>query len=217
MNIPGVTSIDLNARSEGYGKQTLGQDDFMRLLLEELSHQDPLNPMDSKEFTVQMTQFSSLEGINDINRNLNNLLSFQQSMQNATVTNMIGKTVTVDGNSTHLNGMASMNYDLEGDAASVKIIVSDGTGRVVRSEDIGAQTAGGNQFIWDGKDDMGNQLADGSYSFEVEAIDSTGEYVNSSSTSAGYVTGVAFENGLTYLVLDGTRNVYLSEIKSIQE
>jgi len=217
MNIPGVSNIDSNANTPIYGDQSLGQDDFMRLLLEELSHQDPLNPMDSKEFTVQMTQFASLEGINDVNKNLNDLLSSQQSMQNATITNMIGKTVTVDGNSTHLNGMASMNYDLSGEAASVKIIVRDGTGRVVRSEDIGAQTAGNNQYIWDGRDDLGKQLPDGSYSFEVEAINSEGEFVGSSSTSSGYVTGVSFENGLTYLVLDGTRNVYLSEIKSIQE
>lgn len=217
MNIPGVNNIDLNSKTETFGKQSLGQEDFMRLLLKELSHQDPLNPMDSKEFTVQMTQFSSLEGINDINKNLNNLISFQQSMQNATVTNMIGKTVTVDGNSTYLNGMASMNYDLSGDAAKVRIIVSNGSGRVVRSEDIGAHTAGAGQYIWDGRDNMGNQLPDGPYSFEVEAVNTAGDYVAASSTSAGYVTGVAFENGLTYLVLDGTRNVHLSDIRSIQE
>jgi flagellar basal-body rod modification protein FlgD len=65
MNIPGVTTIDPGASKAVYGKDTLGQEDFMRLLLKELSHQDPLNPMDSKEFTVQLTQFSSLEGEHD--------------------------------------------------------------------------------------------------------------------------------------------------------
>ena len=217
MNIPGITNIDFDAKNTATGKQTLGQEDFMNLLLKELSYQDPLNPMDSKEFTVQMTQFSSLEGINDINKNLNNLLAYQQSMQNATVTNMIGKTVTVQGNSSYLNGIAGMSYDLADDAASVKIIISDASGKVVHAEELGSQEAGGNQYLWDGKDNQGNQLPEGYYAFEIQAQDSAGNPVESETNSSGHVTGVAFRDGLTYLVLNGTRQVYLSDIKSIEE
>lgn len=217
MNIPGVNNIDYNTSNPTVGKQILKQDDFMKLLLEEMSNQDPLNPMDSKEFTVQLTQFSSLEGINDINENLNNLLAFQQSMQNATVTNMIGKTVTVDGNNAHLNGSASLNYDLSADASTLKVIIHDGTGKVVRSESLDAQAAGDNQYVWDGRDDLGNQLADDTYTFEIEAVDSRGDNISVSTTSSGYVSGISFENGITYLVLDDAKKVYLSEIKSIEE
>ena len=217
MDIPGVTNIDDSAKNVSYGMQALGQEDFMNLLLKELSYQDPLNPMDSKEFTVQLTQFTSLDRLNNINDVLNNILAFQQSMQNATVTNMIGKTVNVDGNSSYLDGSAVMSYDLTDDASSVKILISDASGKLVRSEDLDSQAAGVNHYSWDGKDDLGNTLPDGSYTFEIEALDGLGNPVNAVASSSGYVTGVAFEDSMTYLVLDGIRKVYLSDVKSIQE
>lgn len=217
MDISGVSSIDASASNQVFGKQMLGQEDFMRLLLQELSYQDPLNPMDSKEFTVQLTQFSSLEGINDINNTLSDLLAYQQSMQNTAVTNMIGKTVTVGGSNTYLRGTADMSYDLAGEASSVKIMIRDGSGKVVRSDDLGAQSAGINNYVWDGKNDLGNQLNEGFYTFSVEATDLEGKSVQADTRSSGYVTGIDFDDGITYVVLDGNKRVYLSDIKSIKE
>lgn len=217
MDIIGVNSIDVGASKQVFGKQTLGQDDFMKLLLEELSHQDPLNPMDSKEFTVQLTQFSSLEGIKDINSTLGDLLSYQHSMQNTAVTNMIGKTVTVGGSNSYLRGTADMSYDLAGEADSVKIIIKDGTGKVVRSEDLGSQSAGVRNYSWDGKNDLETTLDEGFYSFSVEAFDLEKKPVHAETRSSGYVTGIDFDDGITYVVLDGSKRVYLSDIKSIEE
>jgi flagellar basal-body rod modification protein FlgD len=217
MELSGVNSIDVGASNQVFGKQTLGQEDFMRLLLQELSYQDPLNPMDSKEFTVQLTQFSSLEGINDINGSLGDLLAYQRSMQNTAVTNMIGKTVTVDGSSSYLRGTADMSYDLAGEATSVKIIIRDAIGKVVRSEELGSQPAGVRNYTWDGKNDLGSTLNEGFYTFSVEALNLEGNPVQAETRSSGYVTGIDFDNGLTYVVLDGTKRVYLSDIKSIEE
>ncbi len=217
MELQGINNINAGAGNDTFGKSVLDQEDFMQLLLEELAHQDPMNPMDSKEFTVQLTQFSSLEGIKEINNNLNDLLSHQQSMQNAAVANMIGKSVIVDGNSVNLNGSATMSYDLGNDAALVKVIIRDAGGRIVRSGDTGPQSAGNKNYLWDGKDDLGNPLADGPYTFGIEAVDSRGNPVAASSLSSGYVTGVTFDSGAAYLVLDGRRNVNMADIKSIVE
>ncbi len=227
MEIDGVKSIDPNPVSQGYGKQTLNQDDFMKLLLEELSHQDPLNPMDSKEFTVQMTQFSTLEGINemtksmagieDINLNLQNLLDYQRSMQNATVTNMIGKTVKMDGSFSHLGETATMNYDLPDDAETVRIIIKDSTGKAVYAEDLGPQASGSNKYSWDGTDSSGEKLAEGTYTFDIEARNASGQMVLAETRSSGYVTGVTYDNGLAYLILDDSTRVDVSDIKSINE
>ncbi len=227
MAIDGVTSYDGTAPTQTYGKQTLGQDDFMNLLLQELSHQDPLNPMDSKEFTVQMTSFSTLEGINnmtkslggieDINLNLQNLLAYQQSMQNATVTNMIGKTVKMDGSFSHLSDTASMNYDLPEDAATVRITIRNSAGRPVYVEDLGPQVSGSNQYVWDGTDPSGAKLAEGTYSFDIEARNDSGQLVNSTTQSSGHVTGVTYDNGLAYLVLDNSTRVDVGDVKTIVE
>lgn len=217
MDIAGVNSIDVGAGKQVFGKQSLGQEDFMRLLLQELSYQDPLNPMDSKEFTVQLTQFSSLEGINDINSSLGDLLTFQQSMQNTAVTNMIGKTVTVGGNSSYLRGTADMGYELADEAKAVKIMIRDAAGKVVRSDELGSQSAGANTYVWDGKNDLGSKLNEGFYTFSVEALDMNGKPVQADTRSAGYVTGIDFDDGITYVVLDGFKRVYLSDIRSIKE
>ncbi len=215
MVIPGVKSIDENPQTQGYGKQSLDQADFMNILLKELSYQDPTNPMDSKEFTVQLTQFSSLEALENMNGTMEDLLAYQQSMQNTTVTNLIGKTVTVSGNNSYLNGTAAMDFDLDADAASVRIIVKDEAGRVVRSENIGALQSGSRSYEWDGQDDLGNEMPFGNYSFEVEAVDTSGDMVNATTKSLGTVTNVDFDDGLTYLVLDGNKRVHLSDVKSI--
>ncbi len=227
MAIDGVKSYDGNTATQTYGKQNLGQDDFMKLLLEELSHQDPLNPMDSKEFTVQMTQFSTLEGINqmtksmegidDINLNLQDLLAYQQSMQNATVTSMIGKTVKMDGSFSHLGETAAMNYDLPEDAETVRIIVRNSAGEGVYAEDLGPQTSGNNQYTWDGTIASGEKLPEGTYTFDIEARNASGQMVLADTHSSGYVTGVTYDKGLAYLILDNSTRVDVSDVKSINE
>ncbi|RJQ22424.1 MAG: hypothetical protein C4560_02550 [Nitrospiraceae bacterium] len=214
MEISGVSSVQSGIQSVA-GK-TLGKEEFMNLLLKQLSYQDPLNPMDSTQFTSQLTQFSSLEELNTINGTLNDVLAFQHSMQNAAIANFIGRTVKVEGDSTYLNDKAEINYELAADAASVKISIYDSSGNLVATKDAGAQSKGANKFIWDGKDGQGNQMPEGTYTYEVDAKDVAGEPVSAVTNSWGQVTGVVFEDGNTYLVLDGSRNVYLSEIQAIQ-
>jgi flagellar basal-body rod modification protein FlgD len=82
-------------------KKELGKEDFLQLFTMQLRAQNPLKPMDSTEFTSQMAQFSSLEQLTNINTNLNNLLLFQNSLQNVSATGMIGKRVTLANEEIH--------------------------------------------------------------------------------------------------------------------
>ncbi len=194
---------------------SLGKEDFLMLLLEQLSHQDPLNPLDSTEFTAQLSQFSSLEELTNINSTLNDVLAFQQSMQNASVADLVGKTIKADGNSTYLSDTAEIHYALSHGASSVEISVYDNSGRLVRIENHGPRAAGEQRFSWDGKDNSGNQMPDGSYTFRVEALDVSGEPVHAVTSASGTVTEVVFEDGRTFIVLNGNTKVNLSDITSI--
>ncbi len=214
MEISGIA--DSVSSTQAVGSKTLGKEDFMRLLLKQLSYQDPLNPMDSTQFTSQLTQFSSLEQLNNINTTLNDVLAFQHSMQNASLTDMIGRTIRVLGNTTYLVNTADLNYQLSGDAASVRISIYDGAKNLIASKDVGAQFKGENNFIWDGKDSAGNQMPEGVYSYEVQARDASGNAVAALTNASGIVTGVNFSDGNTYLVLNGGRSINPSEIQSIQ-
>jgi flagellar basal-body rod modification protein FlgD len=82
-------------------KKELGKEDFLQLFTTQLRAQNPLKPMDSTEFTSQMAQFSSLEQLTNINTNLNNLLLFQNSLQNVSATGMIGKRVALVNDEVH--------------------------------------------------------------------------------------------------------------------
>ncbi len=218
MNISGVnTIIDVNAGNTPLGKKTLGKEDFMNLLLKQLSHQDPLNPMDSREFTVQLTQFSSLEELNNINDTLGDVLAFQHSMQNAAVTNLIGRHVKINGSNVYLDGQADIGYQLSRDASSVKILIHDSTGRIIRTENLGPRKAGDGSFLWDGRDDLGNRMSAGNYTFEVEALDGSGNPIEVETRSSGSVTGIVFRDGVTYLVLDKAGKVRLGDILAVEK
>lgn len=214
MEISGVSNV--SSKIQTVAGKTIGKEDFMKLLIKQLSYQDPLNPMDSTQFTSQLTQFSSLEQLSNINSTLNDVLSFQHSMQNASIANLIGRTVSVIGNNTYLDNTADINYQLSRDASSVRISIYDGAGTLIVSREAGSQTEGENSFVWDGKDSLGHQMPAGTYTFEVQAKDPTGNSVAALTNSSGTVTGVDFRDGNTYLVLNGGRNINLSEIQSIQ-
>jgi len=213
MEISGIGSVgSITKAVEG---QAMDKDDFMTLLLKQLSHQDPLNPMDSAQFTSQLTEFSSLEELSNIKDSLEGVLAYQQSMQNATVANLIDKTVETNGDSFYMQDNAEVGYELGRDAASVIISVYDSSGATVWSGEVGEHMAGVNTFNWNGKDIEGNQLPAGKYTFGIDAKDVSGETVNVSTIEKGLVTGISFEEGLTYLTLDGNRKINLSDIRSI--
>ncbi len=214
MDISTIGGISDSTKS-AMGANIMGKEDFLNLLLQQLSHQDPLNPMDSTQFTTQLAQFTSLEELSNINTTLNDVLSFQQSMQNASVAELIGKTVSMEGNTSKLTDRAEFNYELADDASTVEISIYDGTGRLVRTVESASQGAGSQQYVWDGKDSFGNQMSEGSYTFEVNAMDLSGNPVQVLSTASGIVKEVMFEDGLTFILLNNGVKINLSDIKSI--
>jgi flagellar basal-body rod modification protein FlgD len=197
--------------------QIMGKDDFLRLFVTQLKNQNPLSPMDSTGFTSQLAQFSSLEQLTNINTGISNLTLYQNSMQNALATGLIGKAVQVSGNQISLTagGTSDISYSLSENAAQTKISISDASGKCVRQVTQGPQNAGNTTYSWDGKDTLGAALPSGTYTFKIEALNAAGAAVTASTLMSGTVTGIAFENNATYLVLTGGLKVQLGDIKKI--
>jgi flagellar basal-body rod modification protein FlgD len=204
-----------NKQQSGAAVKSLGKEDFLKLLTTQLRAQNPLKPMDSTAFTAQLAQFSSLEQLTNINSQLKNMASSQTSLQNTTAVSLIGKRVKVAGNTTQLNGQADLNYTLAGDAAKVTISIYDATGSLVQQKDLIGQSAGEHNFLWDGKDKNGSMRPAGQYLFSIDAVDGLGKSLGATTLSSGTVTGVSFENNMTYLSIDGKTKVGLGDIREI--
>ena len=126
----------------------LGMDAFLQLLVTQLQYQDPLSPMDDKEFVAELAQFSSLEQLTEINSGIDKLSSIGQEQQLLGAVNFIGKTIEATGTAVSLSeGEATaVTFSLPEDAATCLVNVLDSAGSIVRTVDLGATTAGDVEF-----------------------------------------------------------------------
>ncbi len=190
-------------------KNILGKDDFLKLMIQQLKNQDPLNPADGTQYAAQLAQFASLEQLTNLNKSIqesvNSNYTLTQSINNTLVATLIGKDVKIGGNALTLSGQQSvtLGYTLPSAAQKVSIKIYDYQGALVRTID-GAPTAvGENKISWDSSDNNGGKLPDGKYTFEVEALNSNGEKIAASLFKEGLIDGVRFGSQGTVLLVNG--------------
>jgi flagellar basal-body rod modification protein FlgD len=191
----------------------MGKDDFLNLLITQLQNQDPLNPTDSTEFTAQLAQFSSLEQLSNVNENLMELKNFQASINNSQAVSLIGKTITANGNSILLSddGPVECDFKLDGDAVLAVANIYDSTGKFVADFEGNNLSAGQHSLLWDGRDNNGNRVAGGNYTFEILAADADGRDIATTTFFSGTVDKVTFDNSTTYLI-SGDQKIALGDV-----
>lgn len=207
--ISGVTATDSRSSYEVGGE--LGKNEFMKLLVTQLKNQDPLNPMDSSEFISQLAQFSSLEQLQNINDKLDDLTA-----QLSDAANLIDHEVEALGTIINVEDGVSdeIHFDLASDATAVFASISNSDGVYVRTVQVGPLSEGRQSLTWDGTDDNGKAVPDGKYTVDIQAVDTDGNMVESTSLIKGKVTGATFEDGTTYLLI-GNIEIPLSSVIKI--
>lgn len=182
------------------------QDDlnkFLTLLVSQLQHQDPLEPLDAHEFTSQLVQFASVEQQIYGNSHLESLLAAQKGADAAGAVAYLGKTVEIEADTLALqNGTASAAYALAEPAAKSIVSVKDSLGRAVFSTE-GETKPGRHDFVWAGSDGNGSHLADGLYTVSVDARRSDGSQIPVTTTLTGTVQAATFDKGSVMLDLGG--------------
>ena len=219
VDVSQITGYQPNSAASNASSQQLSADmnTFLQLLTTQLQYQDPLDPMDTAEFTNQLVQYSSVEQAIQTNQKLDTLMQLSVSNLGAQAVSYIGKTVQVLGDVMPLDGgKAKAAYTLDKDVESVTITVKDMNGKVVYTT-TGETTAGNHEFTWDGKDKDGNQLEDGAYQIVVGTKVASGETSATVTTTVfGRVTGVASDSSNVYVGLGDSVTAGLGDIVTIR-
>jgi len=238
--IPRVDPYNLTQRT---AKSELGKDDFLKLFVTRLQHQDPLEPMEDAEFIAQLAQFSSLEQLTNINNTLDSGMGLSENLEplgtleaiyellgdnqqydmflsqtinNTMAASLIDRVVTCQGDTISLpsSGDVDVHYELSAEAQTVVAKIFDAQGQLVRILSDGATSAGAQKFVWDGKNSDGERVAAGPYSVQIIAADDSGNQVAVAAVLRGKVESVKYVDGQAYLNVNGTL-VPLADVREI--
>ncbi len=206
-----VNSSNPQERETGR-KTVLNQADFLNLFLTQMKYQNPLQPVDNYQMANQMAQMNTVEALKTMNQTLNNIGTSQVSLNNLLAPGLIGRTVEAKGNRLSitqgkvLDGMYQLSQ-----AGKVLIQIFDANGNLVRDIQAGMKDTSKQKINWDGKDQKGTVLPDGTYFFQVNAVDAKGQTVPATTLRAGTLSGVSFEGGKAYFDMGGEK-ITLDEI-----
>jgi len=201
------------ASSAAGGSSSDQQVRFLKLLVTQLKNQDPLNPMDNAQMASQMAQMSQLQGIEKLNATMTSLAASLTGNQAVQAAALVGHAVMVPGSTMQLaGGQALGGVNLDQAVDSLKITISDASGQVVHTADLGAQPAGVVQINWDGMTDAGTAAAAGSYKFSVSAT-AQGAVAVADPLMVGAVYAVTADKSGTTLNLGALGNVSLAQVK----
>jgi len=188
---------------------------FLTLLTTQLKNQNPLDPLDTNQFTQQLVEFAGVEQQLKTNDGLTSLISLQQTAQSTQALNFVGKTAVVSGDTAALsNSSASWELNVPSNS-NVTVNISNSSGQTVFTQTFSSVTAGNNQpFTWNGKGTDGTQWPDGQYKLTATGTDSSGNSVGITSEVVGVVSSVDLTQSPPLLDIGG-QSYTVSQIKSI--
>jgi len=219
-NSSNSTKKESESAVSNIANKQMGKKQFLKLLITQMQNQNPLDPMDSKNFSQQLAQFSQVESLNNMSDGFekSNKISknLSESINQTLTTSLVGKKVKCKSNNVVMNqdGQGKISFELDKFAKKANIQIKNGKGEVIRNLDRTNLSKGMNVIGWDGKNGSGQSVpSDGSYTFQVSASAGNGNSVDTNNITVGQVTGVNYQGDKTYLIVDGNRIPYESVVE----
>lgn len=211
-----LENLNLAQRPPPKSNGELGQKEFLKLMTAQMNNQDPMKPMEDGEFFSQIAQFSSVSGIQELQGSFAQVASALQSNQALQASTMVGRTVMIPSNEAVFDGQTPVSgkVGVASATSGLTINIYDKSGQLVRSQQMGSQSAGVVDFSWDGRNDDGEPIGAGDYA--IEAIAQTGgESIELGTLLAEKVESVTLGNEGVTLDLASNRSVPLSGVKQV--
>ena len=186
---------------------------FLQLLTTQLKNQNPLDPLDTNQFTQQLVQFAQVEQQMKSNDALTTLVQLEQTAQSTTALALVGQTVVVDGSSTQLsNGQAAWSLNVT-KPATATVTIKDATGQTAYTGTFAA-SPGAQNFVWDGRGNNGTQWPDGTYMLTATATDASGQSTAVSTQVQARVASVDLTTNPPLLSING-QNYTMNQLRKI--
>jgi len=207
------TTTSAAAAATGGATITKNFDQFLQLLTTQLKNQNPLDPLDTNQFTQQLVQFAQVEQQINMNQSLNALIALQTAAQTSAALGFLGSTVVVNGDTAALSaGKATWSFSTDRPATAT-INIKNASGEVVFT-DTRTVSAGPQEYTWNGRGTNGLAVPDGNYTISVTAKDATGQTVSVATEVQGVVDGVDLSQNPPVLKV-GSRSFTLDKIKQV--
>jgi len=216
MSVTALSALTTSGQSQANKTIAGNFDTFLSLLTTQLKNQNPLEPLDTNEFTAQLVQFSSVEQSIKTNSNLEQLLAVSAANALSGIVDYVGKTVSAEGNQVELqNGTAEWPLNAASSSQDATVTIRDSGGSVVFTDQI-ALNQGANTYRWDGRTTTGARLTSGTFTISVSAQNDAGNVVNVDTGVTGVVDGIDL-TGPEPLLRIGNSTVLLSNIRTISQ
>ena len=217
LSLSSATEISSSSSTES-SEEIMGKEDFLTLLVAQLQNQDPLDPEDTSEFTSQLTQYSSLEQLMNLNDSFDAFTNSSQTLAQSDVMDLIGKDVVTEQSEFEFAGKPlEIGYQLDEAATSITIIIQDESGNSISTLTPSELGAGSHFIEWDGLDSNGNISADGQYTSKVEATDGSGEGIDITSLIRSTVVGIEMDSIGTTDVITTAGTVSPTSISAVYD
>ncbi len=213
----GLDALALN-KQEKKDNKSLGQDEFMKLMVAQLNNQDPTKPLENAEFLSQLAQFGTVNGITELQTSFNSLTTSLQSNQALQASTMVGRTVAVPANTVNVEAGKAIEgaVDLTGSTGELNLLIKNSSGQVVKELNLGAHQEGEVSFKWDGLDDSGSAVPAGQYSIIAEAaIDGETQVMGTLLQAKVDSVTLSGANG-PVLNLAGLGSIGINEVKQVK-
>lgn len=197
----------------------LGKDEFFKIMVTQMQHQDPLKPYQNEQMAAQMAQFTSLEQMMNVNANLEKLAQAQQPLQQLGASHLIGKHVTVDSSRVqHTEGrQTELKFTLPADAPAVKVVLLNEKGENVREIEAKDLKRGEASVIWDGKKSNSMAATTGSYTLQIQAESENGKRIPVETLKTAMVHGISFEGKETVLLTGDVRSPFKVFLRNVSK
>ena len=214
--LPAGSSTSTAAATNALASQQIAGNfqSFLQLLTTQLQNQNPLDPLDTNQFTQQLVEFAGVQQQLNTNNSLATLVSLQQTSQSTQALGFVGKTAVVSGSTAALtNSTATWQLSVP-TASTVNVTIANSTGQTVFTGSYSASAGNNQPFEWNGQGNDGTQYPDGNYTLTATAKDAGGNTVGITTAIEGTVNSVDLTQSPPLLSIGG-QTYTVNQIQSI--